>query len=157
MQTAESLSYEAIPSRFCEGGAEQTDYAVISETPTADFSYALGLSPAFASMARFIRRQHMNAIGRLGTSAQSLEQAGGLFGHNQNVVYGAMSAVTEYDGISVVTWISTIDGNTAIPLGENGAGMYTVMDSTDVSDWVPQTLVDWELATPDVSSGFFDA
>ena len=153
MQTSESLSYEAIPSRFCEAG----DHAAISTLPGDDFSFRHGFSVAFSSQGTFIRRQHVNAIGRIGTSAQALLQAGEVIGHVEGVAYGEKAAVTLFDGTALVTWVSASDGNTTVPLCGTEAVPFSITDTTEVSDWIPQELTKWTLAGPDLSTGFFDA
>lgn len=151
MQTAEALSYEAIPSRFCENG----DYAEISSEAADAFSFPQGLSPAFTTPGCFVLRQHVNAIGRIGTSAQALIQAGGLIGAAYGVSYGMYAVVKVFDGVSVFIWVSDADANDEPPPGGDSA-YYTVMDSSEVEDGIPQGAGNWHRASAELGESFFD-
>lgn len=151
MQTAEALSYEAIPSRFCENG----DYAEMSSEAADAFSFSQGLSPAFTTPGCFVLRQHVNAIGRMGTSAQALIQAGGLIGVVSGVSYGMYAAVVLFDGVSVYIWVSDADENDEPPPCGRTA-YYTVMDSAEVVDGIPQGAGNWQRASAEMGASFFD-
>lgn len=152
MQNSESLSYEAIPSRFCESG----DYAEISTSASDAFSYANGLSSAFTMPGMYVGREHVNAIGRLGTSAQAFMQAGGTWGITSSVTYGNMAAVIEYDGTYIRMWVSTDDGNAETPVGADGSDYYKILDSAEASNWQPASFTKWASACADATYGFFD-
>ena len=156
MQTAESLKYEAIPYRFCENGTVNVDYAVISDSGSDDFSYPLGLDPSFSNPGNFLMRRHVNAIGRLGTSAQAVVQAGGLIGYVSGVSYGEGAALVMYDGGHVVVIMSSADGNTDAPPFYGDSVFYRILCDGDVSDGIPQGAGDWVVACRVPGSGFFD-
>ena len=150
MQNVQSLSFEAIPSRFCDTG----DYLDISDDASDNFSYFKGLSVAFTNDGCFIRRQHMNAIGRLGTTAQALLQAGWSVGWVSGISYGMYAAVTIFDGLYFYVWVSGADLNTDSPPGTGP--YYKVMSTADVSDELPPETANWKLASAEIGASFFD-
>lgn len=155
MQSYLSLSYEAIPSRFCEDGKECDDYSPIPDSRNI-FTYNTGLSPDFSSDGCYVRRQHLNAIGRLGTSAQYVLQAGGFIGATNGVSYGKNAAVSLYDGNTVTTFISRAEGNSIEPYLGGESEYYKVLDSANVDDDISDGRSNWIRACPDVDAAFFD-
>lgn len=147
MQSVQSLSFEAIPSRFCESGDHQSIAA------TGDFTYVSGLAAAFSN-ASFVQRTHVNAIGRLGTTAQALMQAGGLVGYVNAFSYGEFAAVVSFDGSFVSVWISAADNNNTQPPGTDA--FYKITTSADIDDSLPPESLYWSRAAPAPGSNFFD-
>ncbi|MBO7688867.1 MAG: hypothetical protein J6V72_20975 [Kiritimatiellae bacterium] len=154
MQSVSSLSFEAIPFRFCEKGGTPQDYEEISLPSSGNFSYFQGLSAAFSNPGCFIRRQHVNAIGRVGTTAQAIVQSGGGIGFTHGVSYGKFAAISLFNGVSESVWVSDQDGNSVPPPGF--AAYYTVMGSAEVEDGLPSGAMGWHLASAAIGKSFFD-
>lgn len=151
MQSAESLSYEAIPSRFCKSG----DYAEISTSASDAFSYAIGLSSAFTMPGMYVGREHVNAIGRLGTSAQAVIQAGGLLGYTGVATYGEGAVVKVFDGCLMAAYLAAEDTSVEPP-GASASTYYRVLDTSDVDDGIPDESSVWVEASQVIGADFFD-